>query len=35
MGLDKKSRKVFLASIGHNERHGKGPDGSRTVDEFL
>ena len=25
MGLDKKSRKVFLASIDHNERHEERP----------
>ena len=35
MGLDRKSRRAFLDSIGHRERPGKDPDGSRTVDEFL
>ena len=35
MGLDKKSRKVFLASIGHNERHEERPDGNTTIDGFL
>lgn len=35
MGLDKKSRKAFLASIGHKESHEERPAGNSTIDAFL
>ena len=35
MGLDKKSRKAFLASIGHKDSHEERPAGNSTIDAFL